>query len=84
MNERRALTLVPLLFGVWFFGVLAPYGIQVGEDGDMLYQAYATWRGQLPYLDFSTGYTPLYFYWHALLFRLFGVDALVLRVSTHL
>lgn len=82
MNERRALALVPLLFGVWFFGVLAPYGIQPGEDGDMLYQAYATWRGQLPYLDFSTGYTPLYFYWHALLFRLFGVDALVLRVST--
>ncbi len=82
MNERRALTLVPLLFGIWYFGVLAPYGIQVGEDGDMLYQAYATWRGQLPYLDFSTGYTPLYFYWHALLFRLFGVDALVIRVST--
>ena len=82
MNERRALALVPLLFGVWFFGVLAPYGIQVGEDGDMLYQAYVTWRGQLPYVDFSTGYTPLYFYWHALLFRVFGVDALVIRVST--
>ncbi len=82
MNERRALGLVPLLFGIWFFGVLAPYGIQVGEDGDMLYQAYATWRGQLPYLDFSTGYTPLYFYWHALLFRIFGVDALVIRIST--
>jgi hypothetical protein len=82
MNERRALALVPLLFGVWFFGILAPYGIQVGEDGDMLYQAYATWRGQLPYLDFSTGYTPLYFYWHALLFQIFGVDALVIRVST--
>ncbi len=82
MNERRALTLVPLLFGVWFFGVLAPYGIQVGEDGDMLYQAYATWHGQLPYVDFSTGYTPLYFYWHALLFWIFGVDALVIRAST--
>ncbi len=70
-----------ILAGVLYFGALAPYGIQTAEDGDLLYQAYATYRGQLPYVDFSTGYTPLYFYWHALLFRVFGVDMLVARWS---
>jgi hypothetical protein len=78
---RRVLALVPLLFGLWYFLGLAPYGLHVGEDGDILYEAFATFRGQLPYIDFSTGYTPGYFYWHAALFHLFGVDALVLRLA---
>lgn len=81
MNTRRALSLVSLLFGLWFFGTLAPYGVHVGEDGDLLYQMFATYRGQLPYIDFSSGYTPGFFYYHAALFRLFGVDALVTRIS---
>src|SRR5262249_11541587 len=81
MNQRRLLGLIPLLFGVWLFGGLAPYGVHVGEDGDLLYQMFATYRGKMPYVDFSTGYTPGYFYWHALLFQLFGVDALVTRIS---
>ncbi|MBI3767351.1 MAG: glycosyltransferase family 39 protein [Deltaproteobacteria bacterium] len=78
---QRVLALVPLLFGLWYFLGLAPYGLHVGEDGDVLYEAFATFRGQLPYIDFSTGYTPGYFYWHAALFHLFGVDALVLRIA---
>jgi HEAT repeat protein len=78
--RRNTLALIPLLFGAWFFFGLAPYGIHVGEDGDLLYQMFATYRGKLPYVDFSTGYTPLYFYWHAALFWLFGVDALWTRI----
>jgi HEAT repeat protein len=81
MKRRHLIGLLPLAFGVWFFGGLAPYGIHVGEDGDLLYQMFATYEGQMPYVDFSTGYTPGYFYWHALLFHLFGVDALVTRIS---
>ncbi len=82
VRGQGALALATLAFGVWYFGGLAPYGLHVGEDGDLLYEAFAVYRGQLPYVDFSTGYTPGYFYWHATLFRLFGVDALVVRVST--
>src|SRR5262249_43772182 len=81
MNQRRLLGLIPLLFGVWLFGGLAPYGVHVGEDGDLLYQMFATYEGKMPYVDFSTGYTPGYFYWHAFLFHVFGVDALVTRIS---
>jgi HEAT repeat protein len=81
MKTRGALGLLPLLFGLWFFGTLAPYGVHVGEDGDLLYQMFATYRGQVPYIDFSSGYTPGFFYYHAALFWLFGVDALVTRIS---
>jgi HEAT repeat protein len=81
MRTRHLVGLVPLLFGVWFFGTLAPYGLHVDEDGDLLYQMFATYRGQVPYIDFSSGYTPGFFYYHAALFRLFGVDALVVRIS---
>lgn len=81
MKLRHLLSLIPLLFGVWLFFGMAPYGIHVGEDGDLLYQMFATYEGKMPYVDFSTGYTPLYFYWHAFLFQLFGVDALVTRFS---
>ncbi len=77
----RILSLLTIFAGVLYFGALAPYGIQTGEDGDLLYQSYATYRGQIPYLDFSTGYTPLYFYWHSALFHLFGPDILVTRVA---
>lgn len=81
MKTRHWIGLIPLFFGVWLFGGLAPYGIHVGEDGDLLYQMFATYQGEMPYVDFSTGYTPGYFYWHAFLFQLFGVDALVTRVA---
>jgi 4-amino-4-deoxy-L-arabinose transferase-like glycosyltransferase len=81
MRTRHLVGVVPLLFGVWFFGTLAPYGVHVDEDGDLLYQMFATFRGQVPYIDFSSGYTPGFFYYHAALFRLFAVDALVVRIS---
>ncbi len=78
---HRLVALLPLLFGVWYFVALAPYGLHVGEDGDILYEAFAAYRGQLPYIDFSTGYTPAYFFWHAALFHLFGVNVVVLRIA---
>lgn len=80
--SRRLVALVPLLVGLVYFVGLAPYGLHVGEDGDILYEAFATYRGQLPYIDYSTGYTPGYFFWHAALFHVFGVDALVLRIAS--
>jgi HEAT repeat protein len=81
MNRKRLIGILPLAFGAWLFYGMAPYGIHVAEDGDLLYQVFATYRGDVPYVDFSTGYTPGYFYWNALLFHLFGVDVLVMRFS---
>jgi hypothetical protein len=78
---QRLVGLIPLIFGIWYFVALAPYGLHVGEDGDILYEAFAAYRGQLPYIDFSTGYTPAYFFWHAALFHVFGVNVVVLRIA---
>ncbi|HEY2388149.1 MAG TPA: glycosyltransferase family 39 protein [Candidatus Binatia bacterium] len=78
---QRLVGLIPLVFGIWYFVALAPYGLHVGEDGDILYEAFAAYRGQLPYIDFSTGYTPAYFFWHAALFHVFGVNVVVLRIA---
>src|SRR5204863_6415841 len=49
---QRLVGLIPLIFGIWYFVALAPYGLHVGEDGDILYEAFAAYRGQLPYIDF--------------------------------
>ena len=45
------------------------------------YQALRVLDGQLPYADFQTAYTPLGYYLHATLFRLFGTSLSVLRAS---
>ena len=43
-RARRVLSLAALAFGLWYFGGLAPYGLHVGEDGDLLYEAFAAYR----------------------------------------
>ncbi|GIW40965.1 MAG: hypothetical protein KatS3mg076_1542 [Candidatus Binatia bacterium] len=62
-----------------YLGSLVPYGFHLGEDGDVVYLVYRAFTGQVPYRDFGTGYTPGFFAAHAALFRLFGVDLVVLR-----
>jgi hypothetical protein len=62
-----------------FFGLLAPYGLNIGEEGATVYLIARTAGGQRPYIDFISGYGPAYFYWHAALLRLFGSNLLVLR-----
>ncbi|MCK6556440.1 glycosyltransferase family 39 protein [Candidatus Binatia bacterium] len=64
-----------------YFGLLAPYGLNVGEEGGTVYLIDRTLHGQRPYIDFISGYTPGFFYWHALLLDVFGTNLLVLRAA---
>jgi hypothetical protein len=50
-----ALTLVYLL-------PFRAYGLQVEDEGTLLYQVLRVVEGQVPYVDFLTGYMPGYFY----------------------
>lgn len=64
-----------------YFVILAPYGLELADEGHLVHQIYRSFLGQLPYLDFHTGYTPGVYYWNAGLFAAFGVNLIVVRLS---
>lgn len=69
-----------LLLSLGYFGILAPYGLDLADEGHLLHQIYRTYLGQLPYVDFHTGYAPAVYYWNAAVFSLFGVNLVLLRL----
>ena len=75
-RERVALgCAVVLLLGL--YGWAARYRLDPLDEGYFLYTFSRVYAGDLPYRDFSTPYTPLFFYLNATLFRIFGLDVVV-------
>jgi hypothetical protein len=74
-----ATALVTALAAALFLSFVG-YGYELSDEGNVLYQILRTYRGEHPYIDFDTGYTPAVFYLNALLFEWFGVSAVPLRI----
>jgi hypothetical protein len=63
-----AAALITLVYLLPFRG----YGLNLDDEGTLLYQIQRVVHGELPYVDFTTGYTPGFFYLSAGLWRLAG------------
>ncbi|MFN2426883.1 MAG: hypothetical protein ABR587_10615 [Candidatus Binatia bacterium] len=59
--------------------LLRPYGFQLEDEGTLLSWFDRVARGQRPYVDFHTGYTPGFFAFGSAVFSLFGTSATALR-----
>src|SRR3982074_2157220 len=78
--KREVLGVGAMVRGVFaFYAWSAHYWIDPLDEGYFLDLADRVLRGQLPYRDFATYYTPGIFYLFALVFKLFGISLLPIR-----
>ncbi len=69
-----------LLVSVSYFAMFRSYGFQLEDEGTLLFQLDRVSRGDRPYLDFATGYTPGFFRVGATLLEAARADVPTLRV----
>ena len=70
---------LPFCAAALYFLALAPYGLNLDDEGTLLYQIYRTAVGHALYQDFHAGYTPGVYVFNAWLWKLLGVNVLHLR-----
>lgn len=80
-NPRWLTALVLFLAASSYFLVFHRLGFFLQDEGVLAYHAERVSRGEMPYADYQTAYTPAGDYLNAALFRVFGVDIAVLRAS---
>ncbi len=62
-----------------YFGLLAGYGYNVADEGAVIEQIERLADGERIYHDFHIGYTPGFYYLHALMMRVFGHSVMPIR-----
>lgn len=73
-KPARAPAVAMFIVGLLYFGTFVRYGINLHDEGTLLYQIERVADGQVPYTDFHIGYTPAVYRAHAAVMHWFGVD----------
>src|ERR1700738_3287877 len=81
MRAERAIVILTFLFSVAYLCIFYRYTSLEPDEGIVLTGAERILRGQVPYRDFFSFYTPGSFYLVALVFRTVGDSLAVARVS---
>ncbi len=66
-----------LAFGYYY--LFRRLGWFMQDEGVLYYQYLRTFEGQMPYRDFFTGYPPLIYYLHSLIFEHIGISITTIR-----
>ncbi len=78
-RSNLLLAFVVFLAGLAYFAAFLDYGLNLDDEGTLLYQIERVADGQQVYTDFHIGYTPAIYHFHAWIFHTFGVSVIPIR-----